>query len=805
MKKKYSSLFASVLAVAMLFTLAACGAPGSQGGTPSSQGDAVPEFVYVPSFREVKNEDNQAIGAACFTDEGFYTTPSELVGRRAPRAGEDEEYPGQFDIYAEKLLFVGYDGKTTQMENYEPFVFTPEEGHDGYGSMYRLAADGARGLAALYHTEESWNDAPDGMDYEDPQYWEYSHYEPNWYLRTMDATGRELSMQRIELSPDDWYVPYGLLYHDGRILVAGTDGLRIFDQNGGEITKIGMEGYIQSLVTLSDGTPCMVFYDTATDEMKLGAIDPSSGRITKTWKCPRNAYEFKSGGGDYDLYYQSGINVYGYSLESESGEKLFDWLNEDVPQSALSGFSVLPDGRIFALTNTWDSKWENVTTEFVTLEKKSYADVPQKKTLTLAFYGDDYDLENAVIRFNRSSDVRIRAIDYAQYNDYESEDGWDAGLTRLRTEIMAGTMPDIIALDGLPYRQMAAKGLLEDLYPYMEKDSEVNRADFLPNVLQAMEVGGKLYSSVSRFTVVTLAGASSIVGTEPGWSVDELRAALATMPQGCDVLDQFTTSGDILRDELTIDSDFYIDWATGKVNFDSKEFVDLLYFAKLFPDSFSWDDYDWEEDMNTNRILSGKQMLLRMSLYGFEDIAQQEAEFGGDMTYIGFPSASGTGSYFNIMSGYGISSSCSDKEAAWQFVRSFMTPKAIENASYYWGFPANSKLLEKKLQEAMTVEYKKDENGQYLKDDNGEKIPIAITYIWYSDKQEAEPVYALTRAQADKVMVLINSTDKLYLEDTATLDIIFEQLDAFLTGQKTAEEVARLVQGKMNIYVNEQR
>ena len=31
------------------------------------------------------------------------------------------------------------------------------------------------------------------------------------------------------------------------------------------------------------------------------------------------------------------------------------------------------------------------------------------------------------------------------------------------------------------------------------------------------------------------------------------------------------------------------------------------------------------------------------------------------------------------------------------------------------------------------------------------------------------------------------------------------QVDAFLSGQKTAEEVARLVQGKMSIYVNEQR
>ena len=43
------------------------------------------------------------------------------------------------------------------------------------------------------------------------------------------------------------------------------------------------------------------------------------------------------------------------------------------------------------------------------------------------------------------------------------------------------------------------------------------------------------------------------------------------------------------------------------------------------------------------------------------------------------------------------------------------------------------------------------------------------------------------------------------MENTATLNIIFEQIDAFLSGQKTAEEVSKLVQGKMSIYVNEQR
>ncbi len=809
MKKNWKSLIASVLALAMIFALAACGNPsGGQSGQSGGSGksgskpgkDSAPEFVYVSSFRDVTDKDAGALGAACFTDRGFYTTPSEVVGQREPEEGEVPEYEGQFDIFEERLYFVDFDGRRTKLENYEPFRFTPAEGHDGSGELSRLAADAQGNLAAVYHTWESWFNAPEGMSDEDPEYWNYYNSEENWYVRTMDPTGRELSTTKISLGEGEWFWPSGMCYIDGTVLLTGSDGLRLFGGNGE--TKISTDGYIQGLVTLRDGTPCMIYYDNLTNAAKLGAIDLNTGRVSRTWSFPQNGYNFMPGGGDYDLYYQSGINIYGYKLDSESGEKLFDWLNVDVLSQNLAGYTVREDGSFFGVTNTWDSKWENVTTEFVTVEKKSFSEVPQKEELTLACRYADPTLQEAVIRFNRGSNIRISVTDYSQY---DNETDWNAGMTKLTTEIMAGSMPDIVSLQGLPYQQMAARGLLEDLYPFMEKDGEIKRENFLPNVLRALEVGGKLYSTVTSFSVVTLAGASSVVGDKPGWSVEDLRAVLAGMPEGCTVLNQYTTSGDILRAELTIDADYYMNWATGEVNFDSKEFIDLLNFARLFPNSFDWSNYNWDEyESESARIRAGKQLLTQMYLGNFEDLTMNEADFGGKMTYIGFPTVSGVGSYLSLNSGYGISSSCADKEAAWQFLRSFMTEKALENNNY-WGFPANRNLLEKKLQEAMTVEYQKDENGNYLLDENGERIRVPKGGFWSEGMEEPTMFYSLTQEQADKVMELINSTDKLYMENTAALNIIFEQLDAFLSGQKSAEEVAKLVQGKMSIYVNEQR
>jgi hypothetical protein len=77
--------------------------------------------------------------------------------------------------------------------------------------------------------------------------------------------------------------------------------------------------------------------------------------------------------------------------------------------------------------------------------------------------------------------------------------------------------------------------------------------------------------------------------------------------------------------------------------------------------------------------------------------------------------------------------------------------------------------------------------------------------MWSEEQNDVVYFYSLTKEQADKAMELINSTTKLYSQNDAIMKIIYEQTDAFFSGQKSAEEVAKLVQGKLSIYVNEQR
>ena len=154
-------------------------------------------------------------------------------------------------------------------------------------------------------------------------------------------------------------------------------------------------------------------------------------------------------------------------------------------------------------------------------------------------------------------------------------------------------------------------------------------------------------------------------------------------------------------------------------------------------------------------------------------------------------------------SGYAMSSKSPYKDACWQFLRTFLT-KDYQTDNVY-SMPSRLDVFDKRAEDATTIQYQKNEEGQFLLDDDGEKIPVVRSTIWNKDTQKTEEIYALTEDQVQQIRELILTTTKVADYDQEILDIVKEQAAPYFAGQKTAEEVAKLVQSKANIYVNEQR
>lgn len=806
MNKRITKLISLFLTLAMLVCLCACGNKGEGGQNDPKPGknepEETPEFTYVASYKSL-GKSNNGLYPDLFTKDGFYSQTSEKVGNNTPE-GVVPEWEGQYDIYETFLYFVSYDGTKTKLENYKPLdssllgIEIPENARESYSSSYiNNMIEGEDGqLILIESVYASYNDAPDNVEQYSDFYWDYNHNEEKLYMRVIDSTGAEISCNEFDTSSFGYFYFYNGAVIDDNFVCVGDNGVCVFGLDGSFKFQIPSDYWFDNLMVLDGKSYAIGYID---DGYKLVEINLDTQSFGEKKSFELNGWNYITGGGDYDIYSNTGTSLFGYDFETGKSEKILSWINCDINGNNLNGYVVRDDGSVVTFENEWNRDYTECENRLVFLEKVPYESVPHKETITFACQYLDYNVMQSIIDFNRANDTyRIEVTDYSEYN---TEEDWDAGITKLSTEIVAGKVPDILSLNGLPAKQYAAKGILADLYPYIDADPELDRSDFFENVLKACENNGGLYTTVSSFGISTVIGASSVVGDTPGWNYEQYKAALASMPEGCDPFDKYTTRDGILYSILGLDLDRFVDWNTGKCSFDTPEFIELLEFAAGFPETYDG-DYEWtEEDDAPNRIASGRQMLLQMSIYNFSDIQMYDAMFGGSFTFIGWPTSEGNGSMIQMDTGYAMSSTCKAPEVAWEFLRTFFTADYQRDNS--WNLPTNKEVYNEKLKEAMTPQYMTDENGNYILDENGEKIEMDMgSWGWGSLEIK---IHALSQEEADRINSLVESTTRVYNYDDSIASIVTEQAAAFFSGQKSAADVAKLIQSKANLYVNEQR
>ena len=792
----------------------------SGSGTPSGGGSAPapgPDtYVYTPSFVTLQEKFPSGVNPQAFIDGRFLASAYMVVRSEIPE-GVTPEYEGQYDVYENRFFWIGLDGSVEPLSGYTPLVESSNDG-GSYINSIQVTSDGK--LLALEESYRSWYDGPDDVEmYSDEWYqkgyYNYQHWEDNYFLRVLNADGSEEShfdlkplQEQIE-AEGGYFSPYNFVATaDGKLLMNADSGFLVVDREGKLEQKIEIDaGWIETLMQLPDGRLAVAYYGDSSEVMSI--LDPVTYQPDPEQTYPvTNVYNATPGGGDYDFYYNNGSNFMGYTLGAEKPEKVLNWINSDVDPSGLGRCYVTEDGRVVTLLTEWnETEDENgviyssePTTSILILTKVPASSVARKQVLTMAVMWLDWNMQQMVVKFNRSNpDYRIEILDYSEYN---TPDDYSAGQTKLNTEIMAGNLPDILNLNGISWNKLAARGFLTDLKPYLDADPELNGQIF-DNVLRALESDGKLYRTAGSFMIQTVIGATSVVGDKPGWNLAKFNAALKQMPAGCEPFGLGMTRDSILSWGLGLEMDKLIDWSTGKCTFDTPRFSDILKLASQFPKDFDYSDYEWtEDDQEPNRIASGRQMLMQVGLSDFDDIQMYDAIFGGEATYIGFPTSEGVGSAISFNDeGYAISSKCRNKDAAWQFLRSLFTESY--QTRNYWGFPTNRNAFQKMLDRAMTPQYMMDGNGNYILDEDGNKIEMNRGgWSWGGVMIDLK---ALTQEQADKVLDLIETTERTMNYDEELMQMIIADSEAFFSGQKSAEEVGRLLQSKMTIYINEQR
>ena len=408
----------------------------------------------------------------------------------------------------------------------------------------------------------------------------------------------------------------------------------------------------------------------------------------------------------------------------------------------------------------------------------------QRQELTLACMYLDWDLRTEIIKFNKSQDqVRIVVKDYSQY---ATEEDYNAGLQKLNTEILSGVVPDLFAVDSnLPLASYGSKGILTDLWTLIDADPELSRDDLMAHLFDVMSLDGKLYQIVDTFSINTVAGRTDRIGTADSWTVAELMDVRDSLPEGATVCGGMDTKNDMMNTCVYRNIDSFVDWANLQCRFDSQEFIDLLTFVNSFPQEFDYENFDWDAyGSDYDRLASGKQMLLYAYLSSFNDVQRMDAITDGKPNYIGYPTTEGSGSSFQVYGGLAISASCKNMDAAWSFVRRFLT-EDYQTKEYMWEFPTNRHAFENYAKQRMTPQYTEDP-------ETGEQVKQPQDWYWVNDDLTIE-IYEMTQEEYDRFLAVYEKTDRMNSYNQAISDIIGQECEAFFAGQKTAEETAKLI------------
>ena len=679
--------------------------------------------------------------------------------------------------------------------------------------MARSAAE-AEPLPGPGYTEvEATPDTPAGEVYEDQEI---------ITRRQLDAQGNELD--RIDISNldealagvlgEDEYISNHTFDSEGNLYVVTASKIYALDPQMNILFSVEGKDMWSEPIQLGGGLMGMqVWEDDETSETstnKLRTIDPAKQDWGPEYILSSNVYDLSPGGGDYLCYYQLNDSIFGFKAAADDsaageGERLFSWIEADIDYSDVNGFYFLPDGRVAALLMEWpeDGKGSSAKISVVILTATPREELPEKTTLIYASLYLSYDARRKILDFNKRSDqYRIEVRDYAEY---DTDGRGQMALQKLNTEILAGNVPDILDTNNLPLRQYGAKGILEDLWPFIDSDPDLGRDALMVRPLEANAQDGKLYEIFNSFSIQTAAGPSKIVGDSLSWTLADLQAALEKMPEGCSIMGQDDTQESMLRLLMSLNLDQFVDWTTGKCSFDSEDFKAMLEFCRSFPVEWDWEKQGEDYEDANSRIMNGRQLLSTMNVSDFTwSVQSPAAVFNNEFTFVGFPRENGSaGSYFSFYRGLAMTSSCADKEGAWSFIRQTLLPQ-VENGRYYGNFPINKADFDKVVQQSMEIEYETDENGKPVLDEDGNKIPVYMGDIWVTNDLQV-PSRAATQEDVDKVMELYNAVDSMYAYDEKIFDAVKEVASQYFAGDKPLDDTASLIQSKVSLYVNESR
>ncbi len=508
------------------------------------------------------------------------------------------------------------------------------------------------------------------------------------------------------------------------------------------------------------------------------------------------------GTNEYRVYLSSSTSLYGLT-DDGTLEELVNWIDSDMTGDYIGSILSVGDGDLIVTENDWS----NGSTNIYRLTKRDASEIENVQIINMVMDWSDTEIIERVKDFNKlDNGYRIKVEDYSQYFvwDEEAEKQTNSPDKQLKQDLAAGKDVDIICMSDSSsiFSNLSRKGALVDFYEMLEKDEELSKEDFVPTILSACEKDGKLTTLSPTFYISTLACKSKYFDKE-NWTVDEFIETCRNLPEGMKPFAGGSSNMDIFGHFIYNSGDF-IDYNNATCDFNNPDFIKILEFCSEYPNAGEGGEIDWEnatdDEMNSYweetevAIRNDKALLSEIYLDDPRAYARAlQAEFGEDITIVGYPSADGHGAQISTSNAFAIMENSDYKDACWDFIKEAFSEEN-QSSEYSYGLPVLKSAFEKKLDESMEKPYYIDQDGKKQEYED----------TWYIGGEEIT-IDPLTQAERDFIEEYItNAKPSTFYYNEDVFNIIQEEVEAYFAGKKTAEQTAEIIQNRVSILISEQ-
>lgn len=407
----------------------------------------------------------------------------------------------------------------------------------------------------------------------------------------------------------------------------------------------------------------------------------------------------------------------------------------------------------------------------------------------------DYTIAEAIMHFNRESDTSYILFDnrYKANSkiDYENVDNTDRKeqnthksyseiSDKLTMDILSGNGPDILITNGGNER-LSNKDIFLDLSDYLKNESGISESDYFTNAIEASMFDGALYQFPIGFYVDGILAPGKDVDNKNGLTFEEYKAMVDKICNGVDPLydhQLLFSRSEIAAKLFANSSEKFI--KDKKIDVNNDEFKAILDYCKDLPAQSYYEGKDVDSEWENLMTAKENMKVQPIPVYGFFEFEQFAGKFD-DTVILGYPSADGRSASIASEIAVSIFSNTKDVDSCKKFL-SILLSDDIQ-MSMFMNIPINKNCARQIALNDI------EETNKHVADNEGQKY--------------AKTGEALDPALADRYIEQLSSaTTSSFVYHSISI-IIYEEIPSYLEGQKSFEDVAKVINNRAQKVLDE--